>query len=237
MSVPLLLRAIHHTLGISWPTLLEALRNDVDQLACDRRLALWSRRLLADAQVDLRVSGLENIALDTSYVVMSNHASLYDIPILYCALPLRLRMAAKSELFRVPVWGAALRAAGFVRIDRQRGSEARKVLLKAGAAMRQAGISLWVAPEGTRSVDGQLLPFKTGAFALAKTGSIPILPVTLIGAQTILGKQGRRVALRQTVRVLVHPPLLPRDFPADLSELAARVRQLIQNAMPPSTST
>lgn len=237
MSLPLLFRAIRHTFIISWPTLIEALKKQVDPVICDRRLADWSRQLIRDARIDLSVSGLEHVQPDASYVVMSNHASLYDIPVLYCALPLRLRMAAKTELFRIPIWGSALRASGFIRIDRKRGAEARQALLEAGSAMQAAGMSLWVAPEGTRSVDGRLLPFKTGAFSLAMTAKIPILPVTLLGTSEVLGKQGRRVVLGRAVQVIVHPPLFPESFPVNPNDLVNQVRQVIQNVMPPSTST
>jgi len=230
MSLSILARATWHTLAISLPTVFEAVFSEVQPSACDRRLDIWSRALLRDADVRLEVEGLEHIRPDTSYVVMSNHQSLYDIPVLFQALPLKLRMAAKAELFRVPIWGRALTAAEFVRIDRKRGPEARQALLRAGWAMKRAGVSLWVAPEGTRSPDGELLPFKTGAFALAHTTQVPILPVRLDGTRSVLRKHGRHVARGMSVRVSISEPILPSAFPGEIVALAALVRaQLLAN--------
>lgn len=232
MSLFILARAIQSTFRISWPTVVEATRGQLRAEDCDDRLESWSAELLAAARVDLVVRGEDEVSPQRSYVVMSNHASLYDIPVLYQALPLRLRMAAKAELFRVPLWGRAMEAAEFVRVDRKKGPLARAALLEAGERMKRAGVSLWVAPEGTRSKSGRLGPFKTGAFALARTTRLPILPVTILGTREILGKDGAVVHSGRRVEVVVHPAIAPENFPEANDALVALVRDVVAGPLP-----
>src|SRR5690606_1025705 len=98
-----------------------------------KRLRRWAARLLQRVGADLKVSGSEHVERGPGpFVVVSNHQSLYDIPALYVGLPLSLRMAAKTELFRIPLWGSALRASGFVEINRSSPTEARRALQLAG---------------------------------------------------------------------------------------------------------
>lgn len=231
MSALLAARALWETLKISWPTVWEASRGRLTQETCDRRLADWSRRLIEDARIRLEVRGLEAIDQERCFIVMSNHQSLYDIPVLYQSLPLRLRMAAKAELFRVPLWGKAMAEAGFVRIDRRRGEEARRALFEAGTRMKQEAVSLWIAPEGTRSPDGRLSPFKRGAFDLARTLALPILPVSIDGTIQVLGKAGQHIHRGQVVRVTVHAPLAPENFPERDAEWIETVRAQIASAV------
>src|SRR5690606_25848764 len=105
------------TLAISAPTLVEAMVGRVRRPVCDERLDRWSRRLLQQAEVTLDVRGYERVPQDETFILMSNHRSLYDIPVLFQAFPRTLRMVAKSELFRVPIWGPAMRVAGFIEVD------------------------------------------------------------------------------------------------------------------------
>ena len=108
MSLSQLLQAVYATLRISVPTIVDAMRGRLSAQTCDERLAWWSKRLLSNAQVSLQTSGLAHAPSGEAFVVMSNHQSLYDIPALYQALPLRLRMVAKAELFRIPIWALSL---------------------------------------------------------------------------------------------------------------------------------
>src|SRR6478609_7181268 len=198
MSIGYLLRAAGVTLRISVPTLFDALLGRLTADVCDSRLDWWSKRLLEQAKVSIRVSGVENALGATrlaipgagkSFVVMSNHQSLYDIPALYQALPLRLRMVAKTELFRIPIWAQAMRAAGFVELDRSVRERAIESLERAKLALDR-GTSIWIAPEGTRSRDGSLGAFKHGGFHLALGAGAPILPVTIDGTRLILPAKG-----------------------------------------------
>ena len=114
MTARYLLKAAATTAAICAPTLVEAARGTLTPEACDERLERWSRRLLEQARVSLVVEGLDNSRSSRPFVVMSNHQSLYDIPVIFQTLGRRIRMVTKRELFRVPVWGRAMRVAGFV---------------------------------------------------------------------------------------------------------------------------
>lgn len=209
MSLFLIPRAIFETARISVPTVWESMRGTLEQKASSRRLESWSRRLLEQAQIRLEVTGTEKVDHGQSYVIMSNHQSLYDIPILFQALPLDLRMVAKAELFRVPLWGKAMDKSGFVRIDRSRGREARAILAEKGLALKAAGLSLWIAPEGTRSSSGELLPFRSGGFELALSLDLPILPVRIDGSREILIKKSAKIRAGAQVSVEIFDPVLP----------------------------
>ncbi|MEP7053556.1 MAG: lysophospholipid acyltransferase family protein [Pseudomonadota bacterium] len=231
MSFSQLLQAVYATLRVSVPTIFDSMRGRLSERVCDERLAWWSRRLLKNAKVSLEVSGVAHLEGKEAFVVMSNHQSLYDIPALYQALPLRLRMVAKAELFRIPIWAHAMRAAGFIELDRSARERAIRSLDRARTALAQ-GISIWIAPEGTRSRDGTLGAFKLGGFHLAVGAGARILPVTVIGANRILPAKGAHVVPGAHVRVIVHAPVNPADFGAAVDDaLVDAVRQAIASGL------
>src|SRR5687768_11848711 len=117
MSAAHLAKAALETARISLPTIFEATAGTIQAETCDARLEEWSRKLLKDAGIDLVVLGNDPPESE-SFVIMSNHQSLYDIPVLFQTLHRRIRMVTKTELFRIPIWGRAMRAAGFVEVDR-----------------------------------------------------------------------------------------------------------------------
>lgn len=213
MNAPILLHAALETARICVPTLIDARRGSLRHIDCDERLRSWATRLLNEARAHVSVEGLDEIkGTSRTYVVVSNHQSHYDIPVLYSTLPLSLRMAAKKELFRTPIWGPALRASGFVEMDRTNSRAAYDALQKAGHFMREHSISLFVAPEGTRSPDGRLGHFKKGAFHLAKAAEVPVLPIAIDGTFRIHAKGSRAVQRGCHVTVRLLPPLFPEDF-------------------------
>ena len=142
---------------------------------------MWSRIILRAAGIRILYEGLDNRALDHSCVYIANHQSMVDIWALLPVLPRETRFVAKESLFRIPVLGWAIRAAGFIPIDRSNISKAMRSLEKAGAKIR-AGNSVILFPEGTRSEDGNLRPFKKGAFHMALKARVPICPVTIQGS-------------------------------------------------------
>ncbi len=231
MSIGHLLRATGATLRISVPTLFDALMGRLTPELCDARLDWWSKRLLAQAEVSLQVSGVEHARSAQAFVVMSNHQSLYDIPALYQALPLRLRMVAKAELFRIPIWAQAMRVAGFVELDRSARERAIESLDRAKVAVAR-GTSIWIAPEGTRSRDGAVGPFKLGGFHLAVGAAAQILPVSISGTRLILPAKGARVERGAIVRVTVHPAIDPATYGNEVNDsLVQAVRDTIQSAV------
>jgi 1-acyl-sn-glycerol-3-phosphate acyltransferase len=231
MSLGHLLHAVAVTLRISVPTIVDAMRGKLTAQASDARLDWWSKSLLSNAEVSLQSSGVEQIPRNEAFVVMSNHQSLYDIPALYQTLPLRLRMVAKAELFRIPIWARAMREAGFIELDRSARDRAIASLDRGKTALAQ-GTSIWIAPEGTRSRDGTLGPFKLGGFHLAAGAAARILPVTVTGTNQILPAKGARVASGAKVTVAVHAPVDPADFGGEVAEpLVQAVRRAIASGL------
>jgi 1-acyl-sn-glycerol-3-phosphate acyltransferase len=229
-SVSILLRTTSATLRITVATLADAYRNRSVRENADRRLRWWSQRLLDLVQAKFCVIGDASAAQPAGrpLVIMSNHSSLYDIPLIFVALPGSIRMLTKKELFRVPIWGRGMKAGEFVSIDRSDHAKALRDLEQAKATMT-SGISLWVAPEGTRSSDGTLGEFKKGGFVLAiQTGAV-ILPVGIRGSHDILPpKTFFQADLGRTAEVHVGEPIDAQRYPMERrDELVAEVRARI----------
>ena len=222
-----LARAVAETARISVPTMVDGLRGSLTPELCDERLQIWSRRLLLQAGIVLHVEGLERAPANETFVIMSNHQSHYDIPVMFQALQRRVRMVAKTELFKIPGWGPALRMAGFVEVDRKDRVAAIQSLESAKHALTQ-GTSIWIAPEGTRGPGGKLLPFKQGGFHLALSTGARILPVSIDGTGKVLAAHGRYVTVGVDVRVVVSEPVATQEYaPERRDELVARVRRAI----------
>jgi 1-acyl-sn-glycerol-3-phosphate acyltransferase len=232
MTLGHLSSAIVETARISIPTLLEGFSGKLTPELCDQRLDAWSRKLLERAAIALEVEGLALATPGEAFVVMSNHQSLYDIPVMFQALQRRVRMVAKSELFKIPGWGPAMRLSGFVEVDRKDRIKAIESLESAKVAL-QNGTSIWIAPEGTRGPGDHLLPFKQGGFHLAMGTGARILPVSLDGTSRVLSAHGRHVHDGVHVHVRVHAPIAARDYAPDRREqLAADVRTAIISGLP-----
>jgi 1-acyl-sn-glycerol-3-phosphate acyltransferase len=233
-SLTLSMRNIYETLAVSFPTVVDAVTRRVTKDQCDERLDRWSRAVLANARIHLDVAGRENLRPGETYLVMSNHQSLYDIPVLFQAIGPNVRMIAKRELFHVPIFGGALSAAGFVAIDRRDRRSAIQSLDHARDVVA-SGTHVWIAPEGTRSLTGELLPFKKGAFYLAFEGKLLILPVTLSGTREALPAKGWRSRSGANVRVTIHPHVDPRPYAArgkrGRHALMADIRTTLQSAL------
>jgi len=208
-------------------TVLQSQRGHLTPALADVIIRRWAQSLLDHADLRIEVLGLEHLTAGDTYVVMSNHQSLYDIPALLVALPLTLRMIAKSELFRIPLWSHAMLASGFVPIHRGDQSKAMQDLRAARKAL-ESGVSIWIAPEGTRSPNGQLLEFKLGGFHLASSVCSKILPVTIDGTRHTLPSKSLVARTGMTAQVIVGEPIDPKDFGRKNREaLVQVVRQAI----------
>ncbi|HEY2512277.1 MAG TPA: lysophospholipid acyltransferase family protein [Polyangiaceae bacterium] len=213
-SLTLSLQNIYETYSICWPTVLEALAGRVKMDVCDRRLAHWASEIARHCAYELEVIGRQNLGDHSeAFLVMSNHQSLYDVPVLFHVLGANLRMITKTELFKVPIFGPAMAAAGFIEIDRSNRERAMASLEEARRKIA-GGLNVWIAPEGTRSKNGALLPFKKGGFNLALEAGLRILPITLDGTRDILPAKGARSVKAVHVRVILHPPLDARAYAA-----------------------
>lgn len=230
-GLTLAVRGMAETLAISAPTLVEAMAGRVSRPVCDDRLDRWSRRLLEQADVRLDVHGYERLPADETFILMSNHRSLYDIPVLFQAFPRTLRMVAKAELFRVPIWGQAMRVAGFIEVDRKNRVRAIESLRSARATL-DSGVNVWIAPEGTRSRTGALGRFKTGGFMLAIETNTRILPVAIRGTEQILPADGALIRRGAQVRVDFGEPIDAAAFGlAKRGELIDSVREAMASML------
>ncbi len=228
MGYWILAQAAWETAVISVPTILQAAIGRTDMAACNARLASWSKRLVAQAQIKMQVEGREHIADGTPYIVMSNHQSHYDIPVVFQATGIPLRMIAKKELFSIPLMGRAMTESGFVEIDRKARRKAITQLGNAEQRLKQLGLSVWIAPEGTRSTDGTVGAFKTGGFHLAKSARVPILPVTVRGTHDVHCPGDRQVHRGRDVSVRIHPAISPEEIAqASIRDTMERVRAAI----------
>jgi 1-acyl-sn-glycerol-3-phosphate acyltransferase len=228
-SLLLSLSCVFETLAISAPTVLDAIRGRVTVERCDARLKSWAKILLDRAEVTRTVRGAERVATDEVFILMSNHRSLYDVPLLFDSFPRTLRMVAKTELFRVPIWGRAMREAGFIELDRKDGRRAKQGIEVARARLLQ-GINVWIAPEGTRSRSGELGPFKSGGFRLALNTGLRILPVGIRGTEKILPADGALVNRGAVVELQFGEPVDPSSFgDSGRTRLIKVVRDVIQS--------
>lgn len=236
-SLGLSVRNMVETLVISVPTVFDGARGRLTRQTCDDRLESWSRKIVEHLEMTIDVEGRENLTRDKTYVVMSNHQSHYDVPVLFHVLGpphgASLRMIAKIELFKFPFFGRAMLEAGFIAIDR--GSRQSAIeSLKHAKEQIHSGINVWIAPEGTRSKTGALLPFKKGGFHLALDVGEPILPVTITGTADALPR-GSSVSYRGArVRVVIHAPLDVAPYEKNAKGIAALsddVRAVIASAL------
>jgi 1-acyl-sn-glycerol-3-phosphate acyltransferase len=192
---------------------------------------LWGRSILWVSGIRTVTSGFSHTMGRHSYIYMSNHQSNFDIPVLYSALPVQFRWLAKAELFKIPIFGQGMRGAGYISIDRSNRQSAFRSLAEAADAIRN-GTSVMIFPEGTRSTDGTLLPYKKGGFVMAVDAGVPIVPVVISGTHAIMPK-GRLLIRRQWVHVHVGVPIESADFSRKTKDdLMAKVRTAMLEMMP-----
>lgn len=228
------LYGIISTLWISFLTMAEIPFLSFSRARIHRRLAYWSRGLLWAADIKLKVEYSCPIEIQPhrAYMVMSNHESYYDIPLTLAALEMwDIRMLAKQELFQTPLWGAAMRRAEFIDIDRKDAAQA-VTALEAAKAKMQDGIMIWVAPEGTRTRDGVMGPFKPGGFKMAVDLEATIIPVAILGARAVMPPGQGRISRGHEVVVRVGQPLEAASFgPKGRKELMKAVRNAIEGLL------
>jgi len=171
-----------------------------------RMARLWAKMYLAVAGIDINARGLE--LLDSPpYVFMCNHQSALDIYALLSGLPLSFKWIAKRQLFSIPVFGWAMRRAGYISIDRQNAREALKAMEKAAQRIRE-GTNIIIFPEGTRSADGKLLPFKKGGFTLALRAMVPVVPIGIFGSGALQPKGGFIPLKKGVIYIEIGEPII-----------------------------
>lgn len=219
---------IHSSLRIIFMCLLgKSARERIDQ-ECRR----WARRLLKAVKANYQVHNPHHVDVSQypRCILMANHSSHYDIPLSMAALPGSIRMLAKQELGRIPIFGKALKMAEFPLVNRQNPRRAVKQDLANAQKLMQDGIIVWIAPEGSRSHTNELQRFKRGGFALAINAQATIIPIGIEGSQKILPAKTLQFHLHQTVNIHIGEPVDASAYRSeDINQLIENIREQIRH--------
>jgi 1-acyl-sn-glycerol-3-phosphate acyltransferase len=219
------LRVLGAMARVTAPTLVDAVRDHLERSAIDERARWFGRQVIDVLDVKLTATGSERVPAGRSYVYMSNHQSHLDIPMLYATLPSpTIRMLAKKELFEIPLWGRALRDAEYISVDRSNHGAAMQSIEQAERMVRD-GVSIYLAPEGTRSRDGSIGKLKKGGFHLALGTGAPIVPVAISGTIDILPRGRKFMTTGVPVKVTIGAPIPVEG--RDIEGLMAEVREFL----------
>jgi 1-acyl-sn-glycerol-3-phosphate acyltransferase len=187
---------------------------------------LWGRIQLGTTGTKVRIQGVNNLDPQKSYILVSNHQSNFDIFVLLGYLPIQFRWTAKAELFRLPFLGWAMSRIGYIPIERHRPKKAYRSMLQAAEKVKK-NVSIMIFPEGTRSPDGNLQPFKKGLFLIALKSQAPILPVAIRGTGKIMRKGDWRTHPGK-VDILIAPAIETVGMSSQREgELSDRVRSTL----------
>jgi 1-acyl-sn-glycerol-3-phosphate acyltransferase len=187
-------------------------------------------RLILGIHID--VEGSDRLDRSVPCVFMSNHLSFLDAPLLVTVLDRPVRFIVKRFVFRIPVLGLGMRFAGYIPLDKEGVGEGRKRIARAVGLIGKKGYSFLVYPEGTRSWEGKLLPFRRGGFFLALDAGAPIVPVSVRGTYELMPRGSRRIR-KGRVRIVFHEPVAVSGYTLEtMPQLIERVRAAIASALP-----
>jgi 1-acyl-sn-glycerol-3-phosphate acyltransferase len=188
---------------------------------------MWARCILVVSRVRVRSEGLDKIDLSKPYLIASNHASYMDTPVILSTIRLQFRFLAKEELFKIPFLGAHLKTAGHVPVPREDPRAAIKTMTQAAENIREKGISMLIFPEGGRTRDGQLQPFKEGVAYIAIKAGVPIVPVGVTGTRAVV-PIGSAVVRPGKVTVRVGDPISTEGLTLkDRQRITEQVREAV----------
>jgi 1-acyl-sn-glycerol-3-phosphate acyltransferase len=182
------------------------------------------------ARIRVETTGEERIPADTACIFMSNHISNLDPPALIPRIPGRTSVFLKRSLMKIPVLGYGMKLGEFVPVDRDGRVESAVESARIARQVLEKGLHITTFVEGTRSLDGRMLPFKKGPFYLAMEAGAPCIPVSIHGTESMMAKGSLRIK-RGTAYITFHTPLYPRDF-ATREDLMAAVRAAIASSLP-----
>jgi 1-acyl-sn-glycerol-3-phosphate acyltransferase len=177
----------------------------------DRIVKRWAFFFLKIPPVRYEIDGLERIEPSKRYVIASNHLSQFDIPLLFHVLPIHGRFLSKKEVFDIPLVGRAMRTIGIIEINRAAGRSSRQAINEGVQIAADRGYSLIVFPEGTRSTNGSLLPFKKGAFRIAIDTGLPVVPIVIEGTDRI-NSPGSKIFRPGRARIVIGDPIETVDM-------------------------
>jgi 1-acyl-sn-glycerol-3-phosphate acyltransferase len=191
---------------------------------------IWGRSILFVSGIKVNVYGLSNLDLGRSAIYMVNHQSNFDIPVLLGCLPVQFRWLAKAELFRIPIFGHGMRGCGYISIDRSSHKSAIESLNQAAETIKK-GTSVLIFPEGTRSLDGKIKPFKKGGFVLTVDAGVPIIPIVIEGTWAIMPK--KRLLMKPCpVTMKILPPVDSSGYNRETKEaLMEKIRMTMRDKL------
>ncbi|MDY7035267.1 MAG: lysophospholipid acyltransferase family protein [Thermodesulfobacteriota bacterium] len=190
--------------------------------------APWARMILRVCGVKVAVTGWQNVDSRRPHIYMANHQSYFDILALLAYLPVDFKFILKQELMKIPLFGLAMKRAGYIAINREDPRKAVRGINEASKRIKN-GTSVLIFPEGTRSVDGRLQSFKRGGFYLALKSGCDLLPVTIINSHNIVPKGSLRVN-RGVITMAIGKPISVKTYTKkDTDQLMNRVREAIIN--------
>ena len=193
----------------------------------EKIIRVWSRVWLAASGTKLEVEGAENIDPNRSYVVVANHLSTLDIMACLLAVPLPIRFLAKKELFRVPVLAQGMRMVGIIEVDRQARGAVHSEVNRQSRELIEKGRSLIIYAEGTRPRNGVMKPFKKGAFTMAISSGLPVLPLSIHGSYEAW-PPGTPLVRGGLIRVFLDKPVETEGMnTSDTGDLRDQVREVI----------
>jgi 1-acyl-sn-glycerol-3-phosphate acyltransferase len=188
---------------------------------------IWAKTILYASGTKIELYGLENIDREKTYIIMANHQSQFDILALYRIIPLTARFMTKKELFKVPIFGWIIKAAGMIKIDRSNREKAIQSISTALDTMKKEQVSIIVFPEGTRSLTNIVNEFKKGGFIIAIKGGIPIIPISISGSLNISKKHSLKISAG-SIKMIIDKPIETKDYKYDQREkLIQDVRAII----------
>lgn len=192
----------------------------------DRIVKYWGRSIVLAAGIRLSIEGQDRVDWSNRYVLIANHHSYMDIPVLVCAVPQPVRFMAKKSLFQIPIFGWGLKAGGFIPIDRKNRGTAGQSFSLAGERIRK-GNTIVVFPEGGRSRQYRMMEFKKGAFLLALKSKLPILPAAIVGNYEVMPATRLRIVPGPVV-VKLSAPIEPGSYSVrEINDLVGHTRELI----------
>lgn len=195
------------------------------------RVAMWIIRTgLRFGGIPVEVSGLERVPPGRSVIFLCNHVSNLDPPVVLPVLPGRCSVLLKKELMNIPILGRAMRMAQFVPVERGSRRDAAQASVVAAADALKAGLNMLVFPEGTRSLDGRLMPFKKGPFFLAQQTGALMVPVAISGTERMMRK-GSSWVTPGVARVQILEPINPEDY-TSREQLMQAVHGALAAALP-----
>jgi len=192
----------------------------------------YARFVLFISGVRFRISGIENLEETGPFIVVSNHQSMFDAVAMYTFLEIPFRWVAKASLFRIPFLGLAMKAGGYISVERDQPRKAAVSLLEAARGVN-SGISVVIFPEGTRSFeDGSMRPFKNGSFLLAKKAKVTLQPVVFWGSHKIIPVKRKKLFQKiypGKVFISIIKPIHPDDYSSlEVDEISDLIRTKMQ---------